>query len=129
MFMSFFFLITTTATWLASHWWARRTQPVLPDSFAWTKNFQGDLTSFQRVFEEVVHSNPQLLILEKTKTKYLVSESPSIFDYGHFYHFSLSEKDGQVVVQLQVQPKLVAPSRQKVANLWEGFGDSSDPRQ
>ncbi len=125
MFMSFFFFIVTLLTLLASHAWARRTRPIKPASFDWTKNFQGDLKTFQKQLEKMVAAHPQLLLLEKTDNKYLISESPSFFEFGHFYHFHCQEKEGQVTVQMQVQAKLVNPNTKKVEAFFERLEDDN----
>lgn len=124
--MSFFFFIVTVLTLLFSHFWARRTRPVTPSSFAWTKNFSGSLEDFHKSLEKFVKSQPELLILEKTKHKYLISQSPSLFEFGNFYHLKLEETEEGVIVNLEVQAKLVEPTEKKVKHFLRKIGESND---
>ncbi len=121
--MSFFFFIITLLTFLFSHFWARRTQPKAPSDFQWVKNFSGDRSDFQKQIEAAVQQNSQLLILEKTKDRYLISESPSLFEYGNYYHIQFVEEGDQPVVKMQVQAKLVNPDTKKVQAFFDTIKD------
>ncbi len=115
--MSFFFFIVTLLTLMFSHFWARRTRPETPSRFGWTKNFSGNLPSFHRRVEKLVQEHPELLILEKTNQKYLISQSPSLFEFGSFYHLHAEVTSDGLVVKLEIQPKLISPSETKTKKI------------
>ncbi len=115
--------MVTLLTYLFSHFWARRTRPKAPSDFQWTKTFSGDLVDFQKQVESVVEKNSQLLILEKTKDRYLISESPSLFEYGNFYHIQCVQEGDQRIVKMQVQAKLVNPDTKKVQSFFDTIKD------
>lgn len=106
--MSFFFLLASVLTLAISHWWARRTRPQAPKNFEWLKSFQGSRQEFEQKLKILMNHNPQLMILEKAKNHYLISEAASLLSFGQFYHIELEEKDAIVEVKISVQPKLVA---------------------
>lgn len=115
--MSFLFFILSVVTLWLSHYWANKTQPMLLGDFSWTKNFKGSKEKFCKTIEKIINENSNLLLLEKTPSKFIISESPSLFEFGQFYHISIKEKDNQLTVKLVVQPKLVSEDQNKTQTL------------
>ena len=107
--MSLFFLSFTLLTLLFSHFRANRTKPENPDSFEWTHSFSGNLSEFTAKLENFVSKNSKLLILERTKTKFIISESSRLFDFGRFYHIQCKESKDGLEIKIHIQSKLVDP--------------------
>lgn len=108
--MSLLFLILTGVTWTLSHFYAKRITPSSPTSFDWTKKFNGNLEQFTEHLHRSIKNNPDWLLLEKTKTKFIISESPSLFQFGSFYHIHCKETSDGLVIEVKVQAKLVTPN-------------------
>lgn len=115
--MSLFFLSFTLLTLLFSHFRANRTKPENPNSFEWTHYYKGTLSDFTLKIEKFVEQKSNLLILERTKTKFIISESSQLFDFGRFYHIQCNESEDGLEIQIHIQSKLVDPiSKEKPGN-------------
>ena len=108
--MSLFFFIITAITYVISHLWAKKTQPISPTDFQTLKFYKGNLENFSHHLIKMVDNNPQWLLLEKTKTQFIISESPGAFRFGYFHHVQCKETKEGLEIKLTSQAKLVGAS-------------------
>lgn len=125
--MSLLFLKLTFITFWLSHWRARKTRPNTKEAYQFTSLFHGSRDDFYNKLNFTLLNKKNFLLLEKTPNKCLISESPSLFSFGSFYHIKLKTTEQGLLVCIHVQPKLVSHSdeqKKEIKNKFKAFNFS-----
>ena len=107
--MSLLLLKVTLLSFLFTHFWARRTNPYPSFVYSLTKEFKGSFLEFENLLNRWVSLNPKLKIIQHSKPLIIIEETPSLFNFGGYYHIQMRREPQALLVTFSYQTKLVSP--------------------